>query len=485
MKQIIIIITLLILLTLIFTNIKHESFVTPYLIYDIKTNPNMLNITYDFWNYSHEVDQLKRYKNTSLNDDKFDSNLYLTDVYTCIQNKYNVLTIINDKKIAIFYRQKSHQKNMDISKINSIGYYNDLDIDIIKIIYNVSNIKIPPLKKIKYSSINFKEVDSIFVFTPITNLLNITEDIDVFTYNLDIHKIKVYLPYCKIDNIDLTIYYPLKYKSEFPVKSYLSIDMLLCGYEILEFNKEYERILNNYNTYDKINYYTMFLDFFDITMNNLDVFNKHVIDISTLPILEQFIPNKNLIGYYDSYKQELLIKNNKINGIPFKNNDEIILEQQDREEENGNYIFIEPNILRKKIKSILKKDDFFDPRYECYEHPSYQTQGLCESPYDEIGQYRKPVYKWDRRCETNIECPYYQKNTNYQNYRGGCVDGYCEMPIGMSNNSYRTGVGIPYCYNCIDPMSTLCCDEQMHPDYAFELDVYERKAYKDKLTIIS
>lgn len=475
MKQIIIIITLLILLTLIFTNIKHESFVTPYLTYDITTNPNMLNITYDFWNYTPEIDVLKRYKNTALNNDKFDSDLYLTDVYTCMQNQYKVLTIINDSKLAIFYRQKSHQKDMDISQINSIGYYNDLDLDIIKIIYNVSSIKIPHLKKLEYSSINFKEVDSIFVFTSVNNLLNISENIDVVTYDLDIHKVKVYLPYCKIKDIDLTIYYPLKYKTQFPVKSYLSIDMLLCGYETVEFNSEYERILNNYNSYDEINYYTMYLEFFDVTMNHLEGFNKHVIDRSTLPILEQFTPNKNLKGYYDSHKQELLIKSNKIDGVPFKTNDEITLENQERDEENGAYIFIEPNILKKKIKVVLQEDDFFDPRYECYDHSSYQTSGLCESPYDEIGQYRKSVYKWDRRCETNIECPYYQKNKNYQNYRGGCIDGYCEMPIGMSNNSYRTGVGIPYCYNCPDPMSSLCCDEQENPDYAFSLDVYERQ----------
>lgn len=111
-----------------------------------------------------------------------------------------------------------------------------------------------------------------------------------------------------------------------------------------------------------------------------------------------------------------------------------------------NTILIKTNI----DNNFTKKDDIFDSRYRCYNNSSYNLKGLCESDFDELGEIKPYKTYWDRPCETNKECPFYQKNKNYKNYRGGCIDGYCEFPIGITRLSYRKydENSIPYCHNC-------------------------------------
>lgn len=40
---------------------------------------------------------------------------------------------------------------------------------------------------------------------------------------------------------------------------------------------------------------------------------------------------------------------------------------------------------------------------------------------------------WDRPCETDGECPFYDSRTG----RGRCLSGTCEMPLGVGNKSFR------------------------------------------------
>jgi hypothetical protein len=159
------------------------------------------------------------------------------------------------------------------------------------------------------------------------------------------------------------------------------------------------------------------------------------------------------------------------------------LNSQIRDEENGQYNVINvkrtQTLLQKattqKAKSVA--DDQFDPRYRCYDNPDIVSKGLCESPFDEQGRRKsKPTY-WDRPCENNKECPFYQANKTYKNYRGGCIDGRCEMPIGIKQVAYRLydPTSKPMCHDCKDVSDPFCCDEQTKPNYAFQLDMFERR----------
>jgi TRAP-type uncharacterized transport system substrate-binding protein len=101
---------------------------------------------------------------------------------------------------------------------------------------------------------------------------------------------------------------------------------------------------------------------------------------------------------------------------------------------------------------------------------------------------------WDKQCRRDDECPFYKKNMNYPNTRGGCKNGFCEMPVNVkrvgftnylnkdnylkysSNGTYQE----PYCYNCDDGTNT-CCEKQAKPDYAFKDDLMERYEYRENL----
>jgi len=85
---------------------------------------------------------------------------------------------------------------------------------------------------------------------------------------------------------------------------------------------------------------------------------------------------------------------------------------------------------------------------------------------------------WDRPCRADEECPYFQTNKHYRNYRGGCVDGYCEMPVGVEVRGFRVPVPspAPACHGCEEePWDFSCCAKQEDPDFAFVNDFNRRK----------
>lgn len=101
---------------------------------------------------------------------------------------------------------------------------------------------------------------------------------------------------------------------------------------------------------------------------------------------------------------------------------------------------------------------------------------------------------WDRPAETSQACPFYQKNTNYTNKRGGVKKDYCEMPSGVKIKGFRNYDQSPenykpLCYNCKSGLigqGSLgdCCENQKNdsltypnlksPDYKFPGDSIDR-----------
>ena len=156
------------------------------------------------------------------------------------------------------------------------------------------------------------------------------------------------------------------------------------------------------------------------------------------------------------------------------------------------------NPTRQKKKNLLEYD-YLDAGYFCYgkdgklagfdQHRKYQ----CESIFDKFGR-KKHANTYDRPCRTNEECPFYRKNANYKNNRGGCHNGTCEMPVGIRRTSPRKidVTSKPFCHNCKNVSSYECCLEQLNktdkkysfmqsPDYAFSQDFIERNNQSDIL----
>jgi hypothetical protein len=109
----------------------------------------------------------------------------------------------------------------------------------------------------------------------------------------------------------------------------------------------------------------------------------------------------------------------------------------------------------------------------------------CESKTDTNGA-RKQEGVWDMPCTQSSDCPFYKSNKNYPNERGGCINGICEMPVGIDGIGYHyyNHKENAYCGNCKKQGEYNCCEEQKTdsklktPDYLFINDLDERFKHK-------
>jgi hypothetical protein len=96
-----------------------------------------------------------------------------------------------------------------------------------------------------------------------------------------------------------------------------------------------------------------------------------------------------------------------------------------------------------------------DESGECIEDSQYKTKALCEGTRDMLERDKNPM-TWDKPCQKDEECPYYQESDK----RGGCRDGYCEMPVGVKRKGYRRidlTENKPLCSGCSPDVSLAQC----------------------------
>jgi hypothetical protein len=151
--------------------------------------------------------------------------------------------------------------------------------------------------------------------------------------------------------------------------------------------------------------------------------------------------------------------------------------------------------VNKKGNKNIKDNNAFDPKYRCYQDQSILTKVECEDAYD-ASDNPKPRYNWDKPCVRNADCPFYLSNKNYLNERGGCNNGYCELPVGIKRKSWREydkeyrEDNYPRCYGCLKDEID-CCEKQENgklkrkdksnyksADYAFMNDNEDRRLSK-------
>ena len=146
----------------------------------------------------------------------------------------------------------------------------------------------------------------------------------------------------------------------------------------------------------------------------------------------------------------------------------------------------------KIINKILKKK--FNDKYSYYKCYGKDALNMNECETDITNNNLKTIKgKWDNLCKINKECPYFKKNKNYKNNRGGCINGWCEMPIGIKQISphFYNKKHKPMCYNCKNSKEFYCCDQKKKknkiyknisgPDYIFKNDIFQRTNYKNIL----
>jgi hypothetical protein len=146
------------------------------------------------------------------------------------------------------------------------------------------------------------------------------------------------------------------------------------------------------------------------------------------------------------------------------------------------------NITETFITRLDDDSDALDPTYLCYGEESMLNKALCNSPYDIDGNPKNSFTVWDKKCFKNEDCPFYKANKFYDNERGGCNDGICELPVGVKRIGYsgfndKGYYNRAFCYNCEDD-DEKCCNKDVIADFAFAGD-FEKREYLGKSTIIS
>lgn len=522
---------LIIILVFIYLRFFHTQELytnSPLLVFKTNLNPYVVNLTYAPINYSNTL----REKTSVLRNivHNMQSNvsfpLYVTDTlsYSLQRNKTDkMLTTFDDEKMLFIIKPIGVLNNnllSDVAFQYTFGYFDD-EITILKIILRglgvrseTINIKTKKLSFNETETINDKwfasnKIDALLCFINLSNTLFLQKFdkyflMDIISYdNIQIDLIKFYKPFVKTKNVDVSPFFNV-FKETNKVQFVISFDMLLYGDASLEKHDRIRSVLVNLivslGAIDVLNYYSMYFSLFTYTNRYLKMTNDLIAKRDTRPILEQFVESESLIafdieakdnidGFYDNKSNKFFITGNKIDTFVLTRDMKVKLRNQDRDEENGDYVVISVNELETTLKKNTEKpiveNPYKDIRYECYGKKHIKIAGLCESKYDQTGLKPKPVYQWDRRCEKNEECPYYQANKNYKNYFGGCIDGFCQMPLGTKQISYRQvdSEMKPMCHNCQDPLNPFCCEEQKDrkiyprlcsPDYAFALDSYER-----------
>jgi hypothetical protein len=513
--------------------LKHEKFI-PSFTMTTEQKPDIINVIYPYSSETKDINamfknihnaQIQKVKDNQLDRD----DVIISDAFTFFDNsqfqkKVKFLSGTNSDKCAYFLRA------LDASSVSFtddnfvIGYLNDIDKKIINIIIGSLKIKKPSytLKKITIDEktnvidktiFTNNRIDILFIYETlespvITKRLDPNMKMEVWDYadSVDIHTIKVQIPFIRKKNIDFSLYFPqLKGKLD-NVSSVFIIDIIVAIDEmktkVKNIKSELELIIKHYNKPELINLYSQFFEISYLSDNFAKDRNQFYMNRSNMQILEQFESNDftfeikiNVHGFYDSVNKKLYINSDIVDGIPLKEGSLFSLSGQIRNEQNGIYKVL---FVGNKQSILLKKDDqtpnevVNDVGYFCYNRKDITTKSACESLFDELGNKKKARTYWDKPCELHTDCPFYQANTNYRNYRGGCIDGRCEFPIGVKPVSYRyfDADSKAVCHNCNtntkssdSQNSPYCCEKQKNkalypnlltPDYAFELDNFER-----------
>jgi hypothetical protein len=155
------------------------------------------------------------------------------------------------------------------------------------------------------------------------------------------------------------------------------------------------------------------------------------------------------------------------------------------------------NTLKKYVENyyFTKAQLIEEKRGHCFFKNS-KNKLECESLRKIYGQNKGSTGIWDKGCIQNEDCPFFNRNKNYKNMRGGCFNGYCEMPVNLKTFGYKqiddNKLDDIICYNCEKIGSkkgcrglncNKCCEDQKNkslypnlasPDYAFPNDFNDR-----------
>ena len=161
------------------------------------------------------------------------------------------------------------------------------------------------------------------------------------------------------------------------------------------------------------------------------------------------------------------------------------------------------NDYRKITDKFVKETEFKNKKNNESRFLEHKGQCFFKDARDKdncISYSKDGVGIWDTQCKYDEDCPFFKKNINYPNKRGGCINGFCEMPVNINLLGYKeydeSQIDKAVCHNCNSKYNphcngiecSQCCEDQKDstlypnlksPDYAFPNDFNERLKNKE------
>jgi len=477
---------------------------TPVLIYKIDASITPIYV----YNPYPEIDLLQYWRKITYIDTTESiakSSMQVCDVFNVA--KKTVITVIPDTYtiVAVFKNRSNRAARLkDVMQLRgmknvTIGIFDAKAKPFAQFIGSVTDT-LPIIRVVENNDKRMRENDIFIKYGTQQNIKRFIEKhqdvmdfLDVHT--IDIHTLKASWEYARYESIDLSKVF-MKQVNPLPIMKFIVFHVFLVQTKPIarEYTDQILQLVTNMGPKALAinNYYTLFFTYAPIVQSYMTAKNDHIHKRSTgkkLQILEEFVDRKPFVydmeneipGFFDSTSLKFYVTNVDSIYVPLKVGIMLRLTKQKMSIQNGVYTVIHVDdtqtILQRNTPFKTKggKDERLDGRYKCYGDPYILNEGLCNSLLDEAGQLKPVRTYWDRPCETNEECPFYQKNKTYKSYRGGCNGGFCELPIGVERLSWRLydKNTKPVCHGC-QPSDVRCCDAR-NKDYAFQLDYYERR----------
>jgi hypothetical protein len=269
-------------------------------------------------------------------------------------------------------------------------------------------------------------------------------------------------PYIHIKTFSLQTLAPRKYAKQDAFIDLVKVPM--AWVDGLHTNDSIKKPLGEY-TQNVQQFYAMFVPFshsppINETFTDVDPINlkisvplesikvlKMVRDVNTRLSVYALEVSGHLGGVKLEVGDQLLLLNQKhrsIDGIYYvvnRNKDVIVLESTKNTDANPNpgdrvYDSVTQlgGILDDNEKVVYLNDVTTRAQKEsCISNPNIKTRTMCESRFDLFGKPKKELDVWDRPCEYDNDCPFF----NVSNFRGGCILGVCEMPLGAKQVGFR------------------------------------------------
>lgn len=211
----------------------------------------------------------------------------------------------------------------------------------------------------------------------------------------------------------------------------------------------------------------------------------------------------NALQYNNTNFYHGFVKSDQLDVIYNIEDNDIFIEEESVTNDNKNKLYIEFGVVELRTKIINEPSAMCNNEdcAMCFEYNNDESEREPTNVNSKLLCEAEPNRVWDKQCSYNYECPFFMKNGNYKNFRGGCVNGFCEMPKGIHERTFRQynetkSQNKPLCYNCPPEVNIVdCCAKQQSaidnnfkqeygafskklvtPDYMFEDDIDERMA---------